>query len=72
MFRNRPPVTGPDEDRPLVKVGSLVITGSHAGAVIALGIVAICWFGIPSARPFIIGSVGLGVIVGLILWWKHR
>jgi hypothetical protein len=62
----------PDEDRPLVKIGSLVITGSYAGAIVALGIAAICWFGIPSARPFIIGSVGLGVILGLILWWKHR
>jgi hypothetical protein len=65
-------VPTPDKERQPIKVGSLVIKSTHVGAVIALATVTISWFGIPAARPFIVGSVGLGVILGTVLWWKRR
>jgi hypothetical protein len=52
--------------------GTVSIPGSPAGAIVSLGLVVICWFAIPIARPFILGTGGLGLIVGLILWWRHN
>jgi hypothetical protein len=34
-------------------------------------LVVLAWIAIPLARPFIVGTVGLGLIVGLLLWWRH-
>ena len=45
--------------------------GTRAGAIVSLGLVLIAWLVIPLARPFILGTVGLGSIVGLILWRKQ-
>jgi hypothetical protein len=52
--------------------GTVTVPGSPAGAIVSLGLVVICWFAIPIARPFILGTGGLGVIVGLIPWWRHN
>lgn len=65
-------VPTPDKEHQPIKVGSLVIKSTRVGAVIALATVTIAWFGVPAARPFIAGTVGVGVILGAILWWKHR
>ncbi len=51
--------------------GNLSVPGTRAGAIVSLGLVIVAWFAIPLARPFIIGTVGLGLVVGLILRWKH-
>jgi len=32
----------------------------------------LAWLAIPVARPFILGTVGLGGLLGLLLWWHHN
>jgi hypothetical protein len=51
--------------------GNLPVPGTPAGAIVSLGLVVLAWIAIPVARPFILGTVALGLVVGLILWWKH-
>ena len=51
--------------------GNLPVPGTRAGAIVSLGLVVLAWIAIPVARPFILGTVGLGLILGLILWRKH-
>ena len=51
--------------------GSLSVPGTRAGAIVSLGMVALAWIAIPVARPFIVGTVGLGLGIGLILWRIH-
>jgi len=64
---------GTDRQPPasLGSFGNLSVPGTRAGAIVSLGLVVIAWLAIPIARPFILGTVGLGFAVGLILWWKH-
>jgi len=70
MFEN---LEGPKREREPLKVASTVsIPGTPAGAIVSLGLVVICWSALPLARPFILGTGGAGLIVGLLLWWKHR
>jgi len=70
MFEN---LEGPKREQEPLKVASTVsIPGTPAGAIVSLGLVVICWFALPLARPFILGTGGAGLIVGLLLWWKHR
>jgi hypothetical protein len=47
------------------------VPGTKAGAIVSLGLVIIAWFAIPVARPFILGTLGLGALVGLFLRWLH-
>jgi hypothetical protein len=51
--------------------GNLPVPGTKAGAIVTIGLVVIAWIALPIARPFILGTGGLGLVVGLILWWKH-
>jgi hypothetical protein len=51
--------------------GNLPVPGTKAGAIVSIGLVVIAWIAIPVARPFILGTVGLGAIVGLFLSWIH-
>lgn len=55
----------------LSTLGNLPVPGTRAGAIVSVGLVVIAWIAIPVARPFILGTIGLGVIVGLILRWVH-
>jgi len=48
------------------------VPGTRAGAVVSIGLVVLAWLAIPLARPFIVGTVGLGLVVGLFLWWRHN
>jgi hypothetical protein len=59
------------EQEPLKVASTVSIPGTKAGAIVSLGIVVICWFALPMARPFILGTAGAGLIVGLLLWRKH-
>ena len=51
--------------------GNLPVPGTKAGAIVSLGLVIIAWIAMDVARPFILGTVGLGVVVGLVLRWMH-
>jgi hypothetical protein len=57
---------------PYSAIGGLSVPGTRAGAIVSLGLVLIAWLVIPIARPFILGTLGFGSVVGLILWWKHN
>ncbi len=63
--------TGRQEPQSLTALGNLPVPGTRAGAIVSLGLVVIAWIAIPVARPFILGTVGLGLVVGLLLAWKH-
>jgi hypothetical protein len=52
--------------------GNLPVPGTKVGAVVSLGLVVLSWLAIPVARPFILGTVGLGAVVGACLWWLHN
>jgi len=54
------------------KFGGLSVPGTRAGAIVSIGLVVIAWIAIPIARPFILGTAVLGLLVGLLLWWKHN
>jgi hypothetical protein len=51
--------------------GNVPVPGTKAGAIVSVGLVIIAWFAIPVARPFILGTIGLGCVVGLVLRWFH-
>jgi hypothetical protein len=51
--------------------GNLPVPGTKAGAIVSIGLVVIAWIAIPVARPFLLGTVGFGAIVGLILYRIH-
>jgi hypothetical protein len=51
--------------------GNLPIPGTKAGAIVSAGLVIIAWIAIPVAHIFILGTVGLGALVGLGLAWYH-
>lgn len=64
-----------NEPRPrpqsLSAFGNISVPGTKAGAIVSIGLVVLAWIAIPLSRPFILGTGGLGLIVGLLLWWKH-
>ena len=63
----------PSSGRPsyIGRYGGLSVPGTRAGAVVSIGLVVLAWLAIPIARPFIVGTIGLGLIVGLFLW-RHN
>lgn len=54
------------------KYGGLSVHGTRTGAFVTIGLVVLAWIAIPLARPFILGTGVLGLLVGLVLWWKHN
>ncbi|MGC0774347.1 MAG: hypothetical protein WB543_15545 [Candidatus Acidiferrum sp.] len=52
--------------------GTITIPGTPVGAIVSVGLVVICWFALPLSHIFILGTGGLGLILGLLLYWKHR
>ena len=69
MFENVGRRHRPEPQR--MAFGNLPVPGTKAGAIVSIGLVVIAWFAIPVARPFILGTLGLGAIVGLFLTWLH-
>lgn len=69
MFQNVGRPRTPQSQR--LAFGNLPVPGTKAGAIVSIGLVVIAWFAIPVARPFILGTFGLGAIVGLFLTWLH-
>jgi hypothetical protein len=69
MFQN---VGRSDRSQPhQLAFGNLPVPGTKAGAIVSIGLVVIAWIAIPVARPFILGTIGLGAAVGLFLTWLH-
>ena len=58
--------------RDLTALGNIPIPGTKAGAIVSIGLVIIAWIALPIARPFILGTGGLGLLLGLALRWKHN
>jgi hypothetical protein len=50
----------------------LWVTAHPIGGVIAFGLLLVLAIGIPESRPFLLGAVGVGGLIGLYLWWRHR
>ena len=50
----------------------LTVSGSRTGAFVTGAIVLIAFIALPLARPFLLGTVGVGLLVGLFLWRKHN
>jgi len=48
------------------------VPGTKAGAVVSIGLVVVAWVAAPLARPFILGTIGLGAIVGVLLYRLHN
>src|SRR5712675_368885 len=46
------------------RFGGLTVPGTSVGAIVSIGMAILCWLAIPIARPFILGTGGLGLIVG--------
>ena len=67
----QPVSTKPGQNRPR-SFGTITIPGTPVGAIVSVGLVVICWFALPLSHLFILGTGGLGLIVGLLLSWKHR
>ena len=53
-------------------MGTLWITASWIGAVLALALGVMVYESLPETRLFLLGSLGLGVVIGTALRWKHR
>ena len=54
------------------RYGGLSVPGTRPGAIVTIGLVVLAWLAIPIARPFILGTGGLGLILGLVMWWRHN
>lgn len=57
---------------PAQSFGTINVPGTKVGAIVSVGLVVICWAALPLSRPFILGTGGLGLLLGLLLYWKHR
>jgi hypothetical protein len=57
--------------KPMRTFGTVSVPGTRAGAIVSIGLVVIAWIAIPVARIFIVGTCGLGLVVGLVLSWFH-
>jgi len=61
----------PGQNRPR-SFGTITIPGTPVGAIVSVGLVVICWFALPLSHIFILGTGGLSLIVGLLLYLQHR
>jgi hypothetical protein len=64
--------TAPGKSNFIGKYGGFSVPGTRPGAIVTIGLVVLAWIAIPIARPFILGTGGLGLILGLIMWWRHN
>jgi hypothetical protein len=68
----RPQQSGPRRPSYVGRYGGLTVPGTRPGAIVSIGLIVLAWIAIPIARPFILGTGGLGLLLGLLLWWKHN
>jgi hypothetical protein len=57
---------------PRSSFGTITVPGNRIGLIVTISLVIVAWLALPLARPFILGTGGLGLIVGLLLWRKHN
>lgn len=57
--------------RPYGRFGAL-ITGHPVGIVLVLGVVILLLLEVPVSRLFVLGTVVVGSLAGLVLWWRRR
>ena len=69
--RARDDELGPDNVKPFGPYGAGFFTAHPIGLIVAAAIVFVAWR-LPEARWFTIYSLPFGVIVGLVLWMRHR
>jgi len=50
----------------------LTVSGSRTGAFVTGAILLIALIALPLARPFLLGTLGVLLIVGLMLWRAHN
>ncbi|MGB8475598.1 MAG: hypothetical protein WCE61_16060 [Candidatus Acidiferrum sp.] len=67
--KRKPPEPAQSRREPF---GTVTIPGTPVGAFVSASLVVICWFALPLSHLFILGTGGIGLIVGLLLYWKHR
>jgi hypothetical protein len=70
MFDQPPPRQKSQPQR--LAFGNMSVPGTRAGAVVSVGLFVVAWLAIPVARPFILGVVGLGAVLGIFLYWLHN
>jgi hypothetical protein len=68
MFENPGRHNSPSAPQRLA-FGNMPVPGTKAGAIVSLGLVIIAWLAIPGAIIFILGTVGVGALVGFGLTW---
>ena len=51
--------------------GTITVPGNRVGAFVTIALVIVAWLALPLARPFILGTGGFGLIVGLLLRHNH-
>jgi hypothetical protein len=68
--KEKPPARGQTRQRS--SFGTITIPGTPVGAIVSVGLVVICWFALLLSHIFILGTGGLGLILGLLLYCKHR
>jgi hypothetical protein len=69
MFEQRPTRQRSQQQR--VAFGNMPVPGTKAGAVVSIGLVVVAWIAIPMARAFILGTVGVGALIGVFLYRLH-
>jgi|GEM_PF-4443047 len=65
----------PDADKRIslgIFDSDLTVSGSRTGAFVTGAILLIAFIALPLARPFLLGTLGVGLIVGLALWREHN
>jgi len=70
MFEQKPQRERSQPQR--LAFGNMPVPGTKAGAVVSIGLVVVAWLAVPLARPFILGTVGLGALLGGFLHWLHN
>ena len=70
MFEQIPPRQKSQPQR--LAFGNMSVPGTKAGAVVSIGLVVVALLAIPLARAFILGVVGLGAILGVLLYRMHN
>lgn len=58
--------------RPYGRFGAGTFTAHPVGLVIALGLIILVLVSIPGAPVFVAGSIGVGAVIGLLLWLRNR
>jgi hypothetical protein len=53
-------------------IGDVWRTTGIVGGIVVLGMLVIFLAGVPQTRFFVLLTIVLGVLLGLLLWWRRR